>query len=546
MSFAIGNCRYNIGEGAVLTINGVTYVGGQNGSVSVHSNGGNFSNIVSSVSNIKLSGNIMTDLRQTNGSTQINIIETWIKNNDVTAQQLLEMIQLVQQDTYKVDFLKVVLRTKIVLNIGDVKNILQSIKSATYQTDAIQYLIQGFQQIDAQDAVTLLQTIRADTYVVDALKEILSRLQMEAKDIAMLCRCAQSDTYKIDILKILPRMEQISRMEISNILQCLRSDTYKIDAVKVLSYAITPSWMYAIEHIASDTYKANFSLLLKSCIQSISTQSLLDMLQNISNTYKKDIIKQWLSKLEENNIELLLDIYNQNDLNERNELLWLLLKQFPHNDHLKILHKDTQEKIKTAKKEDCYSILINGYKVNVEHWPIGVNIDVRFGNQDVQIQRTNTNGIRVDGSKLFVEQVPFSNIRSIEIIGGSLSGDLVVGAGNSMSVCSSAFGTSYTTFEKGKPFETSQSWNLFSSAKNVIQKLSSIKDNVEIKEVVEVKKPECVICLSEPAVGVFVPCGHQSACIDCGNAIDSCPLCRGKGAFMHISLIDQNHQRIYL
>jgi hypothetical protein len=43
----------------------------------------------------------------------------------------------------------------------------------------------------------------------------------------------------------------------------------------------------------------------------------------------------------------------------------------------------------------------------------------------------------------------------------------------------------------------------------------------------------CVVCLENPAVGVFLACGHQCCCIKCGSQLEQCPICRAKSSFIH-------------
>jgi len=41
-----------------------------------------------------------------------------------------------------------------------------------------------------------------------------------------------------------------------------------------------------------------------------------------------------------------------------------------------------------------------------------------------------------------------------------------------------------------------------------------------------VKSQECKICMDNQINTVLIPCGHRVACISCGSALDSCPMCR--------------------
>lgn len=37
---------------------------------------------------------------------------------------------------------------------------------------------------------------------------------------------------------------------------------------------------------------------------------------------------------------------------------------------------------------------------------------------------------------------------------------------------------------------------------------------------------ECVICMDKPIDSVITTCGHSAVCLECGNGINKCPICR--------------------
>ncbi|GMI08113.1 hypothetical protein TrVE_jg11757 [Triparma verrucosa] len=37
---------------------------------------------------------------------------------------------------------------------------------------------------------------------------------------------------------------------------------------------------------------------------------------------------------------------------------------------------------------------------------------------------------------------------------------------------------------------------------------------------------QCAVCMDKGVEGCFTPCGHMVCCVDCGEALDSCPICR--------------------
>ena len=48
----------------------------------------------------------------------------------------------------------------------------------------------------------------------------------------------------------------------------------------------------------------------------------------------------------------------------------------------------------------------------------------------------------------------------------------------------------------------------------------------ELKQLVESRK--CKSCHKEDACVVLVPCGHLACCVECGNKVNRCPVCRSQ------------------
>ena len=49
-------------------------------------------------------------------------------------------------------------------------------------------------------------------------------------------------------------------------------------------------------------------------------------------------------------------------------------------------------------------------------------------------------------------------------------------------------------------------------------------EETELKELMESRK--CKVCHKEDACVVFVPCGHLTCCLECGNKVNRCPACK--------------------
>ena len=40
------------------------------------------------------------------------------------------------------------------------------------------------------------------------------------------------------------------------------------------------------------------------------------------------------------------------------------------------------------------------------------------------------------------------------------------------------------------------------------------------------KEKECKICMDKEVGVVFIPCGHITCCVECGESFSHCPICR--------------------
>ncbi|GMH49350.1 hypothetical protein TL16_g00495 [Triparma laevis f. inornata] len=43
---------------------------------------------------------------------------------------------------------------------------------------------------------------------------------------------------------------------------------------------------------------------------------------------------------------------------------------------------------------------------------------------------------------------------------------------------------------------------------------------------------QCAVCMDKRVEGCFTPCGHMVCCVECGEALDSCPICRETVSFI--------------
>ena len=63
-----------------------------------------------------------------------------------------------------------------------------------------------------------------------------------------------------------------------------------------------------------------------------------------------------------------------------------------------------------------------------------------------------------------------------------------------------------------------------------IKLYKKLQDKIEHDDIIKnnFKTDECCVCLSTNPEVIFVPCAHLCSCMECGQQLSKCPLCRRK------------------
>ncbi len=61
-----------------------------------------------------------------------------------------------------------------------------------------------------------------------------------------------------------------------------------------------------------------------------------------------------------------------------------------------------------------------------------------------------------------------------------------------------------------------------------IKLYKKLQDKIEHDDIIKnnFKTDECCVCLSTNPEVIFVPCAHLCSCMECGQQLSKCPLCR--------------------
>ncbi len=563
-----------LGKGSRVTVGGVTYIGGEDGSVvriesgrltigGVTYSGGDVGTYMSvkEPTKTKLSGDILQDLcSSSSGSTQVGLLEDWLATDPTLTQTMMvQIICKIRSDVYKKEAVEKLCGYATELQVDAGFAMLQSIGSDVYKKEAVEFMSRLFPNMSVQQARKLCSLFKADTYIVDAIGALSDKILITSGMFAVLCGAVRADTYKVDVLRKF-RHGQIDGKELCDIFCNIRSDTYKVDAAKTLCAMLESDVLMAITYIQSDTYKVDFIKAVKSrLMMHLAPTDVRRWLSGISRSYLMDAIEPLLSKMQEPGIEELLELTT--DATTKSKLLQKITRFFPKNTMLTTMLREAKTEEDKQRAEAGFSIVINGFKLDVGHWPIGVDISVGLGSSETRVIRTDENSIEIYGQNARIQQVPYSGIKNLNIYGGSYEGGGVIEGNLTIVTCGNQSGWASETkappvrvhpIPKCQPEEAPSAPEKTTFMGGIMKMFTMAASGSEVKSgalkrqcsTAMSTELSCVICLDSKAVGVFTPCGHQCACIECGSKVQICPICRGQGEFLHISHVSAS-QRIY-
>jgi len=74
-------------------------------------------------------------------------------------------------------------------------------------------------------------------------------------------------------------------------------------------------------------------------------------------------------------------------------------------------------------------------------------------------------------------------------------------------------------------FESHPIEKLYTSYIYAIQKYSALRDILTSHRIMNASEPLCCVCMAEPIIMVFIPCGH-TFCTNCSKKTAVCHVCR--------------------
>jgi hypothetical protein len=485
---------------------------------------------------------------------------------------------------------------------ADIVNIIIAIGTPTYQVDGLEKITRSCGLLTTQAAVEICRAIRTDTYIVDAIGHMRDKLQLQEGDVCKILSTIHADTYVVDAIQKLGK-KKIAFSELCGILKCISADTYKVDALAFFSSQLDSAEQLTaiLNCIHADTYKYDACKKLRIQPRSLNAAKIISCMQRISDAYRFDILQLLIPSINGDHPEALLDCLEESDVAGRKKLLGLLLRHFARDpnknthDLLQALFDSASVAENKARVEAGHSILINGFRVDVAHFPLNTELTVGLGSQTVKIIRPDEATLEVRGSSLEIEPVAHSGIQNLRVFGGSqavlrggvisgnvsicsVGGDLVVGPGAMANVsasfiapvarapevqrpevqrpvavhcppaCPVVASTKSSTVVASATSSVKPKKSMLQSAMDLLVKSSSREDGKKDgkkESEASIEDKSCCVCLDAAPVGVFVPCGHKCCCMACGVQLQMCPFCRGKGQFLHVSLVS-SEQRVFI
>lgn len=203
----------------------------------------------------------------------------------MNGEDLVDSIENIRSDTYRVDFLKKI--KGIYITNDDYCNIISKFSSDTYKVDASKLLNKLIIGITTQSVIKLIGLVSSDTYKVNMLKTFKDNIYgfmtvINIKNIIY----HMSGTYQVDILRnIVHKIDGLLLCsQVSDIINIVNSDTYKVEALKVLKNNIGEgSKSEIIKVISSDSYKNSAMEILITI--ATKNEDNHNYKQNFYNTY---------------------------------------------------------------------------------------------------------------------------------------------------------------------------------------------------------------------------------------------------------------------
>jgi hypothetical protein len=203
---------------------------------------------------------------------------------------------------------------------------------------------------------------------------------------------------------------------------------------------------------------------------------------------------------------------------------------------------EVKEKVASALKSDKDAIFLHYHskkiKLHLGHLKPNAKLVVQFGKQKVLLEH-KYGSVSLSGDKIHFSTVPYSDLHSIEThFDGDghrvISGDFQLDAKGNFTGSGSVSACAFTSLEEMQDFLQGKS----AKKKEISWKDYPIQSEKKQNNLIVGQENECLVCVENPSMGVFVPCGHVCCCLTCGEKLDTCPLCRDQGLFMCIGDIE--------
>lgn len=233
---------------------------------------------------------------------KINMIEKFGPTIIVDQHVIVDTINSIKTDSYKIDALKLLLPMFLNPNLDVLLCVIDIINSDSYKIDAIKILLQYCLEkpVDIDIIKKYICCLGGDSYRLDAIEKLHTRLSaMDYSTVEQIIVLVRSDSYKLDVLKKISH--KIEKQDAIKTINLIRSDSYKLDYIlfivdtKFLSIEESISLINLLE---SNSYKSTYVEKIINTNSTITFNQIVQLTKNLPDSYRIGIADSFIRKLE--------------------------------------------------------------------------------------------------------------------------------------------------------------------------------------------------------------------------------------------------------
>ncbi|AKI79891.1 hypothetical protein QJ850_gp808 [Acanthamoeba polyphaga mimivirus] len=233
---------------------------------------------------------------------KINMIEKFGSTIIVDQHVIVDTINSIKTDSYKIDALKLLLPMFMNPKLDILLCVIDTINSDSYKIDAIKTLLQYCLEkpVDINIIEKYICCLRGDSYRLDAIERLHTRLStMDYSTVQKIIVLVMSDSYKLDALKKFSH--NLEKQDTIKTINFIKSDSYKLDYILFIvdtKYLSVEESISLIDFLESNSYKSTYAEKIINTNSTITFNQIVQLTKDLPDTYRLGIADSFVKQLE--------------------------------------------------------------------------------------------------------------------------------------------------------------------------------------------------------------------------------------------------------